>query len=168
MTSTQIHLNPEPLWLLIARAELGTKEIPGPGSNSRILDYQRSTKLARFNEEIPWCAAFICWCLAQAGYPHTNSAAARSFEKYGDKVLVPQPGDIVVLTRAGTQTGSFKKGHVGFFVREDQDGIWILGGNQKNEVCIRAYAKRRLIGYRRPRPIFAAPTLTQATVSGSA
>lgn len=80
--------------------------------------------------------------MSGAGYPITQSAAARSWATYGASCK-PHPGCIVVLTRTGG-------GHVGFYVRETEKYVYILGGNQGNKVSVAAYDKSRIIAYRLP------------------
>lgn len=41
-------------------------------------------------------------------------------------------------------------GHVGFYVRETDRYVYILGGNQGNKVSVAAYDKGRIIAYRLP------------------
>lgn len=48
-----------------------------------------------------------------------------------------------MLTRIGG-------GHVGFYVRETDKYVYILGGNQSNKVSIAGYDKGRIIAYRLP------------------
>ena len=48
-------------WMSVARAELGTREMPGPGSNKRVLEYLATTTLdsaAKATDATPWCSAF--------------------------------------------------------------------------------------------------------------
>lgn len=94
----------------------------------------------------PWCAAFVNATLAEAGLPVTGSFMARSFLKYGKPVTKPQTGDIVVFKR-----GAPPSGHVAYYVKNhDSDYIVVLGGNQKDEVCMKLYRKDSILGYRRP------------------
>ena len=46
-----------------------------------------------------WCATFMNFVLAKAGYAGTNSDAAKSFAQYGHRISSPQVGAIAVLTR---------------------------------------------------------------------
>jgi len=94
------------------------------------------------DDETPWCSSFVNWCVGNAGYTVTGSAAARSWAKYGQSCK-PHPGCIVVMTRTGG-------GHVGFYVRETAKYVYILGGNQSNKVSIAGYDKGRIIAYRLP------------------
>jgi uncharacterized protein (TIGR02594 family) len=148
---TQAH--PEPPWLTIARAELGVLETPGPESTPRILEYLAATRLppSMHDDETPWCAAFVCWVLQQAGLEHTASAGARSYLRWGRLLTDPRLGCVVVLSRPNQDNPS--SGHVGFWVGDGQRGPLILGGNQGNAVTIRPYAARRVLGYRWPREL---------------
>lgn len=125
----------------VAKKEMGIAELPGKAQNKRILQYHQATSLKATSEETPWCASFANWCLAQMGEKGTNSAAARSFMKWGKPLTKPVKGCIVVFTRTGG-------GHVAIFDSMDKNFIYTLGGNQNNSVCIRAYDKSRLLGYR--------------------
>lgn len=139
-----------PLWYQIAYGELGIEEFKGEADNPRIVKYLHSTNLIHTapnqadNDETPWCAAFVCWCLEQAGRESTDSAWARSYLYYGKRIEEPRSGCIVVLTRG------VNSGHVGFFERKDGSKIYILGGNQSDQVNISAYPESRLLGYRIP------------------
>jgi len=143
----------EPLWLKIARGEIGVKEVVGPkGSNPRIEEYQLVAGTAQ-DDDVPWCSSFINWCMEQAGYPITHSGAARSWLRYGVSVgPTPPIGAITVLFR-GDPKGPH--GHVGFFVGAGVavGTFMMLGGNQQNRVCIHAYPVSRVLDYRWPREI---------------
>ena len=99
-----------------------------------------------------WCAAFVNAILEIEGIPGSGSVSdnplmARSFLNWGSRVERAdiQRGDVVVFPRGREGW----KGHVGFFV-EEQDGMWvILGGNQSNEVRYDLYDPARAIGVRR-------------------
>ena len=141
-------------WMAIAEKEKGTFEIPGSENNPRVLEYLQSTtnldKASKSKDETPWCSAFVNWCLKQAGYEGTNSALARSWLKWGQPLLEPRKGCIVVFTR------EVKFGHVGFFIERTETYIKVLGGNQQNletkiyEVSEKDYPISDLLGYRIP------------------
>jgi uncharacterized protein (TIGR02594 family) len=129
--------------LVIALGEMGEKEVPGVGDNPRIVEYLRSVDM-RADDEIPWCAAYVNWCLEEAGYKGTGKANAKSYLNWGYAISHPVPGAIVVFDR-----GIYKwQGHVGFFLDETPSYVYLLGGNQQNKVSVRAYGKERLVGYR--------------------
>lgn len=133
-----------PYHLTIALSQLGTTEIPGKQSNSKIDEYLKTVNIPG-NDEIPWCSAFINWCLLQADIQPTGEPNARSFLRFGERLSLPDLGCIVVLSR-GTKSW---QGHVGFYLDYHRGLIRILGGNQKNRVGINAYSVKKLLGYRR-------------------
>ena len=126
-------------WMEIARGELGQKEVKGAKHNPRIIEYHKTTTLKGTTDEIPWCSSFVNWVMKQAGYPGTNSAAARSWLNYGQRLAAPVPGCIVVLSREGG-------GHVGFYMGQDSYGLKILGGNQGDAVTVAHYPAGRCLG----------------------
>lgn len=145
-----------PAWYEIAIKEIGVKEIPGDKHNPRIIEYHQATELKASLDEISWCAAFVNWCLNQAGVKGTNKANARSFSSWGIPAFNgPKKGDVCVFWR---EKPTSWKGHVGFYVGETSEHYIILGGNQGNEVCIREYPKFQLIDIRR------VPDLTKGKV----
>lgn len=135
----------EPRWLVIARRELGTTEIPGDRDNPRIVEYHQATSLKATDDETAWCSAFVNWCMREAGLPRTDSAMARSWLKWGTAISAPRPGCVVVFSR-----GAYPQGHVAFFVGREGDRIRVLGGNQGNRVSIAANGTERVLGYRWP------------------
>lgn len=139
--------------LEIAQKELGQKEIPGPKSNPRILEYHQATDLKANDEAVPWCSSFVCWCIDEAiksgwqGTPSTKKAWARSYLAWGKSVKnKPQIGDVVVLSRGKSKS----QGHVGFFMGYTNAGLLkILAGNQGDSVCIKSFGKSALLDIRR-------------------
>jgi len=131
----------------IAKNEIGVKEIVGAKHNKRILEYHKATTLKATDDETPWCAAFVCWCLELAGIKSTRSAAARSYLSFGKKVLLKdaKEGDIVVFTRGNSSW----QGHVAFYVKQKGAYVSVLGGNQSNAVNISNYPVAKIIGIRR-------------------
>ena len=136
----------EPTWMSVARKELGQSEIVGERDNPRILEYHTATTLRATDDETPWCASFVNWVLAQSGCQGTNKANARSFLEWGDTLSSPQPGCVVVLKR-----GAPPQGHVGFLTDHEPEYVWVLGGNQGNQVSVARFSKRDVLGYRMPK-----------------
>jgi len=137
-----------PEWLKIARAEIGVKEIPGPKHHPRILDYLSTVAKGRHKkDEIPWCSAFVNWCMIRDLKLGTDEALARSWLQWGKPLDIPQLGCIVVMRRG---TSSWQ-GHVGFWLGE-LEPAWFhcLGGNQKDSVRVSRYATSKVLGYRWP------------------
>ena len=108
---------------------------------------------------VEWCAAFVNAVLEESDIVSNNDHAypltARAFLDWGQKVSKEdiQPGDIVVFPR-GNQGW---QGHVGFFIKKEVINnitfYMILGGNQDNQVSIKAYRASRALGIRRRSPI---------------
>lgn len=126
----------------IASAELGTKEIAGPEDQARILEYFKATGHKPTHDEVPWCSAFACWVVQKAGYPTPHSAWARNWLMWGKQLAKPEVGCICVFTRG------VASGHVGFYSHEDDLNIFVLGGNQDNQVKVKPYKKSDLLAYR--------------------
>jgi len=139
---------PDYLQLAYAEMHLRVREIPGAVNNPRVLEYHKPFGFKA--DEISWCAAFVGFCLQGAG---TGRADARSYLDWGEKVEVEniQLGDILIFRRGDIHTpGISWMGHVAFYVGIDSVGNYMcLGGNQDNCVCVKAYAKVRLLGIRR-------------------
>lgn len=126
--------------------EYGITEIVGDKHNKEVLKYYHGIGHKWVNkDETPWCAAFANWCLKQADLPYQETLNARSFLNIGYETENPKPFDVVVFWRK-SKKGAY--GHVAFYINEDDTGIYVLGGNQSNQVNIRKYPKNRLLGYR--------------------
>lgn len=129
----------------IALKEYGQLEVAGKLSNKAILNYYKVAGHKWVQDEaVPWCAAYVGYCLETAGIPSTKNLAARSYLQFGTETKDPQLGDIVVLSR-GTNPAN---GHVGFFIKKDKTNIWILGGNQADSVNISKFDISKLLSYR--------------------
>lgn len=130
-----------------ASEELGVEELSGSQHNPRVLAYHAATNSGAKVDEEAWCAAFVSFILEALKLKSTDSAWSRSYEKWGRKLEKPELGCICVFTRP--EAGP-SKGHVAFFVSEDKDKVYVLGGNQSNKVTIAGYPKDRLLAYRSP------------------
>lgn len=129
----------------IALNEIGVKEIVGKKHNPRVLQYFADIGHSWVkDDETAWCSAFANYVHKQAGVERSGKLNARSWLKIGQKTSYPQKGDIVVFWR---ESPSSWKGHVAFFIRESSKYIYVLGGNQGNEVKIARYPKNRLLAY---------------------
>ena len=136
----------KPRWLIIAEQELGVHETPGPKATARIVEYDKATTLKATSDEVPWCAAFVCWCLEQAGIESTHSAAAKSFLSWGiDIGDKPVEGCIVVLKFvSGNHHVTFYDGYM------DSETIIGLGGNQSDQVKRSNYMVEYVESFRMP------------------
>jgi uncharacterized protein (TIGR02594 family) len=129
-------------WMPMARGERGVTE----GHNLRITEYFKTTTLGAQPDSVPWCSAFVNFCVTTSGVAGTNSALARSWLNWGVQARDFVSGCIVVLARGGPTTG-----HVGFYVgRDGPDRIQLLGGNQGNSVDIASFAQQSVLDKRVP------------------
>lgn len=139
-----------PAWYRTAKREMddGIVEFPGRDHNPRILEYHASVTGGFDENEVPWCSSFVNWCMEQSDIRGTDSAGARSWERWGKKLATPELGAITVFWR---ESKTSRKGHVGFYVKETSTHISVLGGNQGNKVTVDPYPKARLLSYRWPK-----------------
>lgn len=138
----------KPIWLVMAEAFIGTREIPGARHNSVIVQWWADIRSAIRDDETPYCAAFVGAMLERSGYASTRSAAARSYLNWGEPLAMPIVGCIVVYSRPGCSWC----GHVGFVVGRDSAGnIMTLGANQADTVSVVPFAVERVLGYRWPK-----------------
>lgn len=154
----------DPPWLALARKEDGTREIPGSRHNPRILEYFEDAGHPEISDdETAWCAAFVGAMLKRAGYAGTGNPMARSYAKWGVETA-PRIGCVVVMTR-GRDDGVF--GHVGFYVGEDVNNVFVLGGNQSNAVNVKKFPKRVVLAYRWPKTLSNSRTIKGGITSGT-
>lgn len=135
-------------WVDLAATFLGVKEIPGPKNNPQILEFLKGISS---NEDTPWCAAFVNYCLTHSGQKGSGSAMARSFEtsKNFTHNTLYMPGSIVTRYRGEKSKGL---GHVGFAVGVDQKKslVAFLGGNQGDSVSVSWQPTNFITGYHWP------------------
>ncbi len=132
----------------IALGEFGVTETPGKEHNQTVLNYFHEIGQAWVTtDETAWCSAYANWVALKAGVERSGKLTARSWLGIGTPTDTPQIGDIVILWR---ESPSSWKGHVGFYIGHSEDGqyIYVLGGNQNNQVNIKAYPVSRVLGYR--------------------
>lgn len=141
-------VDPAP-WRTIARAEDGVTEALGPKDNARVQEYQASVvgKMRPWllRDSIAWCAAFVGWCLVQAGYRNTGSMLAKSYETYGIACEL-RIGCIVVLKRGLLPW----QRHVAICEGWDDKRVHVRGGNQGNRVCLQWRPRKKITATRWP------------------
>lgn len=135
----------DPQWLAIARPLVGLHEVKGAEHSPEIIGMWRAIKRSGIqDDETPWCAAFVGACLERAGIRSSRFESAASYLKWGVRLDGPAHGCIVVFSRDGG-------GHVGFVVGVDASGnLLVLGGNQGDQVSVKAFPTTRVTGYRWP------------------
>ena len=143
-----------PAWLETAAGELGQDET---NPYSRIPEYFKAANATPDPRGTPWCKYFITWVFRQHNISTPPGGMARSMLGWGSPVSEPRPGDIVVLWRGTHDDGV--TGHVGFFIKEDQQYVWLIGGNQGDKVTEAKFLKSKVLGYRRYRSIAKSKTV---------
>ncbi len=132
--------------MTIARAEIGQKEGQSGASNPRIEEYFTATDLGRRPDSVPWCSAFVNFCMLASGMPRTRSGLARSWLAWGTEAPDFELGCVVILQRGRADSSA---GHVGFYVGADGGSfVRLLGGNQHDEVNISNFPRARVLGKR--------------------
>lgn len=135
--------------LTLALSKYGLTEIPGEDNNPEIVQMFKDIGHGWVqSDETAWCSAFINWCALKKGYEFSGKLNARSWLDVGEVVLEPNVGDVAVLWRVKPDSW---KGHVGLFINKTDTHIYLLGGNQGNQVNISAYPVGRVLGYRKLR-----------------
>jgi uncharacterized protein (TIGR02594 family) len=142
----------QPHWLAIARAEIGVTEAAGDDrDNPRVVEYlsavvgkQRPWLL---RDAIAWCAAFVGWTLAHAGLKGTGSLSAKSYETWG--LACELTVGAVVVFRRGLLPW---QRHVAFVTSWDETTVHVLGGNQRNRVCVQPRKRVDMTACRWPGP----------------
>ena len=143
-----------PRWLEIAFGEVGVSANPPGSSNPRITEYHAGTNIAGYDDKVSWCSSFVNWSLAGAGVVGTGSALARSWLNWGEPLEQPVLGCIAVLWREAPTSW---RGHVGYYLREDDEHVYLLGGNQLEQVREHFYPKATVLAYRWPSGFHSGP-----------
>jgi uncharacterized protein (TIGR02594 family) len=146
-------------WMAIAEQEFQAhiKRNGGIVSDDHIKAYFNETSYKSANvHSTPYCAAFVNWCLARAGFPGNNSAGAESLSTWGRATRGNKPayGAVAVV-----HIPPHNSPHVTFVSgahRVDSDGkilqIATLGGNQghAHEVSCSSLPESWVVHYRFP------------------
>lgn len=141
-------------WMGKAKLKIGIRETPGLASNPEVMAWAKYLDLSASytNDGIAWCGLFVGYIM-KSNVPGDalpkNPLGARAWLDYGVPVE-PAYGAILVFWR-GSKSGW--QGHVGFYVGEDNDNYYVLGGNQSDSVNISKIAKSRLLGARAPKSV---------------
>ena len=137
--------------LEIALAYYGLTEAPGAADNPIILSMAQDCGFTDYkHDDIAWCSLFMNWIALKAGYQRSNSLMARSWLGVGQEVAILSAAHVVVLWR-GSPEGA--EGHVGLPIAQRNGLIYILGGNQGNQVSIEGFDPARVLGFRQLSPI---------------
>jgi uncharacterized protein (TIGR02594 family) len=93
-----------------------------------------------------WCSAFVYDCMRKAEIPAPATSHARHWLKWGVPALTPFFGCVAIRWRG--KTDDKNKGHVAFYLFEDSECDFLLGGNQSKRVQISRFKKSTRLGFR--------------------
>lgn len=131
-----------PIWFRWMLHEIGIREVPGNGSNPRIIEYRKISRISVSGDDskVPWCSIFANAALEANGIGGTQSALARSFETSPRfyRLAGPALGAITTFWRVSRSSG---EGHVNFYRGETVDRIYGGGGNQGDSVTIASFPR---------------------------
>lgn len=136
-----------PVWMLVAFSQYDVSTFPKGECNPEIEKYHKTTNNPHFDDKASWCSSFVNWAIIKCGINGTNNTLARSWLDWGVAIKEPKFGCVAIFAREGV---SVRRGHVGFYINETSNDIFLLGGNQSKKVCVLPYKKELLLGYRWP------------------
>lgn len=151
MTTENAKPNEFAPWMGVALSQIFVKERLADGTlNPKIHEYFAATTFKQGDGDDAWCSALGCWCLEYVHVKSPRSAAARDWLKWGKVVPIGEAreGDALIFDRKSP--GNPRAAHLGFYCGETPTTYTIIAGNMSNQVCIRAYDKKILLGIRRP------------------
>lgn len=116
-----------------ARPAVISQPPPPAPMNPLIAEFLKEISLYPELDPIPWCAAFVNFCIRRNGGNGSSSAWSQSFLPPAfTAVDPPEEGDLAVFTCFNASTGkNIGLGHVAFFKRfDDKRNMIVVGGNQ--------------------------------------
>jgi len=140
----------------IAERFIGLKEVKGPVDNPQVLAMLQLDNTWVGHDEVAWCSAFVNYVAWLLRLPRSKQLSARSWLAIGGMIPpldAKQGFDVVVLKRGeGDQPGPEvlqAPGHVGFFGGYEGRHVWLLGGNQSDQVSLAPFLYENILGVRR-------------------
>lgn len=139
-------------WMIEAAKHLGLQEIAGPKAAPEIVQMAHDIGLTDYeSDEDTWCAIFAGACIRRTlpneplpSYPQWS----RGYCRFGVPLIMPCPGSLCIFWRG--KSPSLDLGHAGFSIKETDEVIYTIGGNQTNSVCVAPQLKSKLVCRRWP------------------
>lgn len=141
-----LNKEPSPAILLEMLKIHGVLEAPGASNNPVIVGWAKEIGVDDVykHDDTPWCGLTVGLVVKRAGLNGVNTPLwAKAWAKWGIGQKDAMLGDILVFDRTGGG------GHVGLYVGEDATAFHVIGGNQRDSVCITRILKNRLFAIRR-------------------
>jgi len=145
---TRDHLNK--LVLKNAKLFLNLKEIKGDQDSNIIINKMFNVFGYNYTDETAWCSLFLNYILYISGAYYNGQLNARSFLEYpgpNKSMNELKEGDIVILWRGSP---NLLTGHVGFYVDQDENYLYLLSGNYQDSVNISPFNKNRYLTGKEP------------------
>lgn len=147
----------------LATRFVGLKEAKGPTSNSHVLAMLQLDAGWVTDDSVAWCSAWVNYIAWLLRLPRSKNLSARSWLTVGTVIPLNEAVrgfDVVVLKRGeGDQPGPEvlkAPGHVGLFSAYEGGGttgvVWVLGGNQGDQVSLAPWPIGHILGIRRLHP----------------
>ncbi len=106
----------------IARSQIGVRELTGNNDGLAVEGYLKVTNLPKGN---PWCAAFVSWAFAEAGFVKPRTAWSPALFPNARSTLTPKPADVL-----GIYSIKLKRiAHAGLVERRQHNWIISIEGN---------------------------------------
>lgn len=138
-------------WMRVAAGQIGALEdVRKQDGEAAVEGYLESAGFAPEHGE-PWCAAYVRWVMEGIGYAASRQLDSQGWLAWGERTAA-RYGAVAVFA----DTDAEGRGHVGFYVGESRNCVYVLGANTwlrgryAPGIGIRAYSKIRLLGYRWP------------------
>lgn len=103
-------------------------------------------------DETPWCSGFVNAMAWLARCARSKRANALSWLDVGAVIPLAQAAvgyDVVILRRFVNGIWNGTNGHVGFYAGQDAEWVYLLGGNQSNQVTLGRFPLKDVLGVRR-------------------
>lgn len=128
--------------------EIARKEIGNKGG-------EKYWRWYGFNQRVNWCAIFVSWCANESGIMNNSIPIFslctdgekwyKEHSKWKNKSYIPQTGDIVFFD----WNGDGHVQHVGIVEKVENDKVYTIEGNSKDEVRNKNYSltNKSIYGY---------------------
>ena len=114
-------------------SQIGVREATGNNDGPEVEMYLKHVGKWK---GLPWCSAFVAWCLSEADIPHTVNAWSPTSENrrnfvYRNKAFSkePAPGDVFTIFYPRLK----RVGHTGFYHKNQNDFIIVTVEGNTNE-----------------------------------
>ena len=128
--------------------EIARKEIGNKGG-------EKYWRWYGFNQRVNWCAIFVSWCANESGIMNNSIPIFslctdgekwyKDYSKWKNKSYIPQTGDIIFFD----WNGDGHVQHVGIVEKVENDKVYTIEGNSKDEVRNKNYSltNKSIYGY---------------------